>query len=93
MQRTWSPPFPDNARAAIFLAVGLLFFSPWLQVGSADDRDPQTLNDWIAVVGFSVALACLAMALPPVRRADGQPNRVSSLPDPVPRVRSGRDHQ
>lgn len=61
---TRSPQVTVSARAALFLAVGLLFFFRWRQVGSVDYQDPETLNDWLAVVGFSVALVCLAVALP-----------------------------
>ena len=44
--------------------MGVLFFLRWLQVGEVDYQDPTTFNDWVAVVGFSLALGCLALALP-----------------------------
>jgi hypothetical protein len=56
--------FSAAGTAALFVSVGVLFFLRGRQVGSADYMDPETLNDWLAVVGFSVALICLAIALP-----------------------------
>ena len=53
-----------NARVALFLLVGVAFFLRWRQVGSVDYQDPETLDDWLAVVGFSVALVLLAASLP-----------------------------
>ncbi len=58
------PTLSPRWRAALFGAVGVLFFLRWLQVGSVDYQDPETLNDWAAVIGFSVALLTLAFALP-----------------------------
>ncbi len=51
-------------QAALFLSVGVMFFLRWRQVGSVDYQTPVTLSDWLAVVGFSVALVFLATALP-----------------------------
>ena len=56
--------FSTAGSAALFVAVGVLFFLRGRQVDSADFMDPVTLNDWLAVLGFSLALICLAVALP-----------------------------
>ncbi len=60
----WVERVSPGRRAALFLAVGVLFFLRWRQVGSVDFQDPETLDDWLAVIGFSMALFGLAVALP-----------------------------
>ena len=59
-----SARFSTLGQAALFVSVGVLFFLRGRQVGSADFMDPETLNDWLSVYGFSLALICLAIALP-----------------------------
>jgi hypothetical protein len=64
VRMAWVERVSPTRRAALFLAVGVLFFLRWRQVGSVDFQHPETLADWLAVVGFSIALFGLAIALP-----------------------------